>query len=131
MKKIIMLSSVIVGVIVLTRLLASPSFANNLQKEGDDKKPLPTAVENIVKKSCFNCHAEPAKGLSISLLNFSKWDKLSPKKQSSKSKSMCSEISGGKMPPKNFLEKHPDAALTNDEIKIICDWAESLKVVKK
>jgi len=131
MKKIIMYSLVLVGVLVLTKLLAGPSLTQNFQNGGDDKKQLPPEVISIVEKSCYSCHANPAKGLPLSLLNFSKWNELSAKKQASKAKSICNLVSKGKMPPKGFLEKHPEATLTKDEIKVLCDWAESLKVVKK
>lgn len=126
-----MYSLVLVGVLVLTKLLAGPSLIQNLQNGGDEKKQLPPEVVNIVQKSCYNCHAEPAKGLPLSLLNFSKWNELSSKKQASKAKSICNLVTKGKMPPKGFLEKHPEATLTKEEIKVLCDWAESLKTVKK
>lgn len=131
MKKIIMYSLVLVGVLVLTKLLAGPSNIQNLQNGGDEKKQLPPEVVSIVQKSCYNCHSETAKGLSKSLLNFSKWDELSSKKQTSKAKAICNLTTKGKMPPKGFLEKNPNATLTKEEIKVLCDWAESLKAVKK
>jgi hypothetical protein len=44
---------------------------------------------------------------------------------------MCKELSKGKMPPKSFREDHPEAIPTSDEIKTICDWAQSLQVEGK
>ena len=131
MKKITTITLTLASVLVLTVLLTCPIYGQDVQKAGNDKNQMPQEVLKITKKSCANCHYVPATGFSISLLNFSKFEKLSDKKKASFASSVCKMVSKGKMPPKSFLEKHPDAALTADEIKTLCDWAESLKVVKK
>ena len=128
MKKFIATTLALASVLVLTVLITSPVYGQNT---GEDKTQLPQEVLKITKKSCANCHYEPATGFSISLLNFSKFAKLSDKKKASFARSVCKMASKGKMPPKSFLEKHPNATLTTDEIKTLCDWAESLKIVKK
>lgn len=128
MKKLITNIIVVSGILILNLHPVNHLFA---QKSGNEKKPIPQEVLDITKKSCDKCHAEPAKGLPISLINFSKWENLSAKKQASKSKAICNEVTKSKMPPKKFLEKNPEAALSKEEIQIICDWAKSLQLVKK
>ncbi len=128
MKKFIATTLALASFLLLTVLITSPVYGQNTS---EDKTQLPQEVMKITKKSCSNCHYEPATGFSISLLNFSKFEKLSNKKKASFAGSVSKMVSKGKMPPKSFLEKHPDAVLAADEIKTLNDWAESLKVIKK
>jgi len=44
-------------------------------------------------------------------------------KKLSKSKDIHKEVSENKMPPEKFLERFPDRKLTDEESKIILDWA--------
>jgi hypothetical protein len=85
----------------------------------------------IAEKSCVKCHAAPAKGMAISMLNLTNWDKLTPEKQASKAKAMCNMVTNDKMPPKKFKESNPNGVPSKEEIATICDWAKSIEVVKK
>ena len=85
----------------------------------------------IAQKSCVKCHAEPAKGMPISVLNLTSWGNLSEEKQAAKANAMCKMVSKDKMPPKKFRTNNPESVLTTEEITAICDWAKSLQVVKK
>jgi hypothetical protein len=69
--------------------------------------------------------------MALMHLDLSNWDKFSMEKQADKAADMCKMVSKDKMPPKSFREKNPGAAPTKDEAKIICDWAASIKIVKK
>lgn len=51
--------------------------------------------------------------------------------QSAKANAICDMISKGKMPSKKFKEENTDFTLTNDGLKIICDWSSSIQVVRK
>jgi hypothetical protein len=101
------------------------------QKEGPVSKPIAPGVMKIAERSCVKCHTEGGNGMALMHFNLSNWDKFSPEKQAGKAKDMCKMVSKGKMPPKSFREKNPGAAPTEDETKIICDWATSIKVGKK
>ena len=63
-------------------------------------------------------------------MNLSDWDKMKAKKQAKKGKQINKKISKGAMPPKGFLEKHPDAAITVEQKKTITDWVASLHKIK-
>lgn len=42
--------------------------------------------------------------------------------------SILEEVKKGNMPPKHFLESHPEAVLTEAQIGQISQWVESFKV---
>ena len=131
MKKAIGLSFALLGIVFFTSMIIHHSTAQSSQKDGTVSKPIPPGVMKIAERSCLKCHAEGGNEMAMMHLNLSNWDKFSPEKQAGKAKDMCKMVSKGKMPPKGFREKNPDAAPTKDEAKIICDWATSIQVVKK
>jgi hypothetical protein len=131
MKKIIMITVAVASVLFMTALIVNPVSAQTAKKSVGDNKPIPSAVMKIAEKSCVNCHTEPGNGMALMHVNLSNWDKYSPEKQADKAKAMCNMVTKDKMPPKKFRSTHPDGIPSKDEIKTICDWAESLQVPKK
>jgi hypothetical protein len=131
MNKAIGFSFAVLGIVFLTSMIMNHSSAQPSQKDGTVSKPISPAVVKIAERSCLKCHAEGGNEMAMMHLNLSNWDKFSPEKQAGKAKDMCKMVSKGKMPPKGFREKNPGAAPTKDEVKIICDWATSIQVVKK
>jgi Haem-binding domain len=127
MKKLTPITTVFAIIISFTALLNNPISAQTVQKT----KPIPDNVLMIAKKSCVKCHAEPGKTMALSHVNLSKWDSYTAEKQVSKAAAMCNMITKGKMPPKEFKKENPEFVLTQDEIKIICDWSASIQVTKK
>jgi hypothetical protein len=69
--------------------------------------------------------------MAKSHVNLTDWNKYSPEKQADKAKDMCEQMTKSKMPTKSFLTKHPDAAVSPEELKTLCAWAESIQVAKK
>ncbi|MEI8204059.1 MAG: heme-binding domain-containing protein [Bacteroidota bacterium] len=128
MKKLIKISLTATSILIFMLVTINLASAQKTEAVG---KPIPDAIVKITKKSCATCHAEPAGGMAISVLNLSKWDAYPAKKQASKAEAICNKVSKDKMPPKKFKEKHPEAVLTKEEIKAICDWAATLNSPKK
>ena len=128
MKKTISITFAVLGIVFLTSMIMNHSSAGSSQKEGTASKPISSSVMKIAERSCVKCHTEGGNGMAVMHLNLSNWDKFSPEKQAGKAKDMCKMVSKGKMPPKGFREKNPDAAPTKDEAKIICDWATSIQI---
>jgi hypothetical protein len=62
-------------------------------------------------------------------LNFSDWmqqDCHGPMKDTSALLGdVCKEIQGGQMPLRSYTLLHPNAKLSGEDIKTICDWAEA------
>ena len=56
------------------------------------------------------------------------WDdlsSLSKVKQISKLDDISEAVEGGEMPPAKFLENFPDKKLTEEESKVLMEWANS------
>jgi len=131
MKKAISITFAVLGIVFLTSMIMNHSSAQSSQKDGIVSKPILPAVMKIAERSCVKCHTEGGNGMALMHLNLSNWDKFSLEKQADKAKDMCKMVSKNKMPPKSFREKNPGAAPSKDEVKIICDWATSIQIVKK
>ncbi len=131
MKKAISISLALVGTVFITSMIINHSSALPAAKDGIVSRPIPAGVMKIAEKSCVKCHTEGGKGMAQLHLNLSNWDKFSPEKQAGKAKDMCKMVSKGKMPPMSFREKNPGGTPSQEEVKIICDWAQSYQVIKK
>ena len=69
--------------------------------------------------------------MAITHLNLSNWNNYSPEKQVPKAKAICKMVSKDQMPPKKFSEDHSDGVPPKEEVKTICNWAESLQLTKQ
>jgi hypothetical protein len=76
--------------------------------------------------SCLACHGAGGKGMALSHVKMSEWSSYSPEKQASKAEDMCKMVTKGKMPTKGYLNDHPEAKLSPEQIATICNWSESL-----
>jgi hypothetical protein len=121
---------IIAGLFLIITMFNNPVIAKSPQKNGGGK-PIPEGIMKIADKSCVRCHTEPGDPMAITHLNLSNWDKFSPEKQAEKANAMCSMITRDKMPPHSFRKNHPDGVPTKEELKTICDWAQSLVITKK
>jgi len=131
MKKAIILSFSMLIVVFLTSMILNKTAAQSSTKKGIVSKPISPSVMKIAERSCLKCHTEPGNGMALAHLNLSNWDKFSMEKQADKAKDMCKMVSKDKMPPKSFREKNPDGIPTQKEVKTICDWAQSIQIIKK
>lgn len=131
MKKNTMVTVACAVVLFYTALLANPVSAQAPKKTGDVQKPIPAEVMKFLEKSCMGCHAEGGSKMAMSVVNISGWDKYTPEKQAAKAKKMGKEVTKEKMPPKSFRTNNPAAVPTQEDIKLLCDWANSLQASKK
>ena len=131
MKKAVGFSFKVLGLVFLTSMITSNASTQSSPKDKGVSKPISSSVMKIAEESCVKCHTVGMNKKALMHLNLSNWENYSPKKQAKKANSMCKMVSEGKMPPKGFIEKHPETVPTKDEIKVICDWATSIQVVKK
>jgi mono/diheme cytochrome c family protein len=83
---------------------------------------IPDSVWVVLEKSCYDCHCDDGNGMARGKLNFDKWNGYDEEKQMKKAVAIRDEIEKGKMPPKKYLKKLPDAALSDQEIQRISNW---------
>lgn len=102
----------------------------------------------ILKRSCADCHTnetvypwyakiQPSAWFLADHidqgrreLNFSEWGTYNKRKQKRKLEEVCEQIEVREMPLPSYLWIHREAQMSDEEIKILCDWAkaESAKI---
>jgi cytochrome c553 len=103
------------------------ALGQNVEKH-DSISSIPAEVILVIKPACMTCHSNEGRDKPKAKLNFSVWDQYTPMEKMMISSSIMEEVKKGSMPPKRFLETHPEAALTEAQISQISQWVESLKV---
>jgi cytochrome c551/c552 len=58
-------------------------------------------------------------------LNLSEWGRLPPDRQDRKLRQICDEVSDGVMPLSSYLPMHPQARLSEQDKKTLCDWVDA------
>ncbi|MCK5856793.1 MAG: heme-binding domain-containing protein [Bacteroidales bacterium] len=90
------------------------------------KLEMPENIKGILDKSCMGCHNDASTSTKGKMkLNFDKFNngKYSTGKQIAKLNGIVKSLTKAKMPPKKFLSKYPDRALSADDSKALSDWA--------
>ena len=102
---------------------------------------VPSHVEAMLKRACYDCHSHstqwpwyssvaPVSWFVIDHvnegrghLNFSEWAKYDAKKAAHKLEEICEMVQAGEMPLKSYLPLHPNARLSTEDVRALCDWA--------
>jgi uncharacterized membrane protein len=87
----------------------------------------PKNVQAIIDKSCIMCHNSESKNLKgKTKLNFDSFkEDYKAHKKIAKYMEIAEEVKELSMPPKKFLEKHPEKNLTDEERATLYQWAEA------
>jgi len=102
-------------------------------------------LSKTIKASCYDCHSNNtnypwyAEVAPLSWwiahhvneakeeLNFSEWNAFSEKRKEKKLKEMIEELEEKEMPLKSYLPMHPEAELSDTQIKELTTWLKSLR----
>jgi hypothetical protein len=133
MKKIIIaLVVILIGIQFIPVERANPPIISDIGA--------PEKISNILRTSCYDCHSNettwpwyshiaPVSFLVASdvkegrkHMNFSEWNKYSPKDQSKFLEEIIEEVEEGEMPLTSYTFTHPNAKLDAYRIKMIKDW---------
>lgn len=88
-------------------------------------EPMPENVKAIIDKSCFGCHNSDSKNdKAKEKLDFKSMDSLALMKKIVAYKEIHEVMEKNEMPPEKFLERFPDKKVSDDEKKILMDWAK-------
>ncbi len=97
-------------------------------------------VAAIIERACADCHShqtrwpwyshvEPVSRFLVDHvndgrkhLNFSEWAAYEPKRMRKKLQEMSEEVEKGAMPLKSYLLLHPEARLSQDDIRKLGEW---------
>jgi cytochrome c5 len=126
MKKLLRINSFL-WLISLFVLAANLQIVSGQIKE-DQTTPVPENINKIFQASCMDCHGSNGKILPRTKLDFSKWTEYDAAEKAKKAYNICSELTEGFMPPKSIRKSKPELIPTKEQIKLICKWADSLKL---
>ncbi|WP_422860218.1 heme-binding domain-containing protein [Flagellimonas sp. S174] len=137
-----------IGIVLLVVLIGMQFYRpeKNLS-EGDyvaafEKETQPSPeVQKILETTCYDCHSAHTKypwysniaPISYWMdghieegkehLDFSEWPNLTAKKKDHKLDEFIEYVENGEMPLKEYTWTHKDARLTEDQRKMLMDWA--------
>jgi cytochrome c553 len=114
------------GAILTLIFCAGIAFGQNVEHK-DSMTTIPAEVKLLVKSACTTCHSNAGRDKPKAKVNFSVWDQYTPMEKTMLASSMTEVLKKGDMPPKRYLETHPEGALTEDQISQIVKWCDSLK----
>ena len=122
MKKVLFIFSLIgIGLVFMNFTSSSIKPANETPVS---KIEIPDNVQKILDNSCMGCHNSDSKNTKgKNKLNFDKLDALKTYKAIGKYTDIAEVVKEGDMPPKKFLQKYPERALSDDDKTILSAWA--------
>ena len=89
------------------------------------EKVFPEEISTILKTSCYDCHFTGAKSeKALKAANFEEWEGYRVTKKIALLGDICKVVEKGKMPPQKYLEHNPDNKLSEEQIKLLCEWTE-------
>jgi uncharacterized membrane protein len=145
-KKIILYLSVAIIFLAAAAQVYQPDFQNpqtepEVSLMNSDK--LPDQVKAVLSNSCSDCHSNETKYPWYSkispiswymnshiiegrqALNLSIWESYSKQRKSRKLTEICEQVESKEMPLSSYSLIHRDAALTDQQIKLICEWTNA------
>ena len=125
MKSISRYKSLFWQIFVIFMLASVQNITCQIFKEQPSQ--IPENIYKIFQTSCLKCHGSNGRLLALAKLNLSKWDEYTAAEKGKKASLICSEVTGGKMPPKSVRKSNPELIPSKEQIELICKWAESLK----
>ncbi|MBK7704692.1 MAG: heme-binding domain-containing protein [Acidobacteria bacterium] len=148
MKKAIQIIIAILVIAFVAIQFVRPDFTNPpvvASESIESGTQIPDEVARILSTSCKDCHSndtaypwysriQPAAWFLADHitegrreLNFSKWNTFEPRRKRKKLDEICNQVKSAEMPLPSYLWIHRDAALSESQIKTLCDWAEAEK----
>jgi len=145
MKKIIKIILIVVFIAFVVIQAFRPDRISVNEVNADDvtkKMQVPENVQQILKRSCFDCHSNytvwpwysniaPMSWLVAkdvrngrAKMNFSEWGKIPAAKQEARLEDICDKIKEDEMPLKEYLLLHGDAKLSQQDKDVLCRWSE-------
>jgi hypothetical protein len=97
-------------------------------------------VKEILDRSCRDCHSNNTKwpwytnvapvswfivddvNQGRERLNLSDWGRMDRDRQDKKLRQICDEVEDNAMPLPSYLRMHPNAKLSEQDKKTLCDW---------
>ena len=91
------------------------------------KKPvkMPENVKSVIDNKCMGCHNTDSRNdKAKEKLDFKTMEGLAKIKKIGTYNHIVESIEKNEMPPEKFLERYPEKKLSEEEAKLIMDWAK-------
>jgi mono/diheme cytochrome c family protein len=114
------------GLLIVAALLAFnlPGEKSTDTFTQEETAMFPENIDQIFETSCNDCHGESGSNAKAKTkLNFGKWEDMSAAKKVGKMEGIVEVVKSGDMPPKKYVEKNPGAALSQEQIEAVVQWA--------
>ena len=94
----------------------------------DEKNQIdvPDNVKAILDRSCLPCHGADGSGKAKMKWNYEKMPDYSKTKLISKLVKVSEKVEADKMPPPKNVRKNPDRKLSDDDKKVLMEWADAV-----
>ena len=120
--KILTVILLLSGFVLITAFISTDQYLP--QDDTASAFVIPEEVNEILQNKCFDCHNIEAEGEKAKeKLLLDELADLKKSKQISKLDAIAEVCENKDMPPEKFIAKYPEQALTDDEAKLILDWA--------
>ncbi|PHN08372.1 heme-binding domain-containing protein [Flavilitoribacter nigricans] len=130
MKRFWMFSPVLLLTLLFLGQNDLPTVSSPASESGTvrlDTIQYPAKVKAVIDAKCYDCHSE--KGDDEDAKEELLWDnlnKLSKMDQLFSMDAIIESIEDGEMPPEDHIKKHPEAALSKEEAKLLTEWADAI-----
>ena len=86
---------------------------------------MPEDVKNVIENKCMGCHNTDSKNdKAKEKLDFKTMEELGKIKKIGTYNHIVEALEKNEMPPEKFLAKYPDKKLSDEEAKMIMEWAK-------
>lgn len=145
-KKVLKWTIIILFVAFAGIQFVRPNYSNPPVSEAnrlESTTQVPDDVKQIFARACNDCHTNETRWpwysniapLSWSIvnhvdegrrhLNFSEWNTYDLRKKTSKLDEVCDEMVDKLMPHDQYLWLHPEAKVSAEDIRRVCEWTEA------
>lgn len=150
MRKILKYTVIVLAVLFLAAQFVRPDLTNppvNPDERIEASVEVPEDVAVVLKRSCNDCHTNETVHQWYSNitpvnwwlkshfehgrehLNFSTWAKYTPQQKEKRLEEVCEVVESGEMPLPSYLWGHGDAVLTDEDSRLLCEWARRSKSI--
>ncbi len=110
--------------VLTTATVLLTSFKTNINQNTGIE--IPQNIDAIFAKSCTGCHSVDSKNYKAKMkLKLDELGSMKTSKLVSKLSKIAKEIEKGDMPTKKFRANYPEKVPTDEENKMLIDWARS------
>jgi Haem-binding domain len=146
MKRVLKIIVVVLFVAFIVVQFIRPNMTNPpvvAEQTLEASTQLPENVKTILSRSCADCHTNSTvypwyaqiSPFSWFLadhikdgrreVNFSEWATFEDRRKKRKLQEICEQVETREMPLPSYLWIHWDAKMSDEEIRIVCDWTKT------